>query len=99
MCGICCVCVCVCGLCVSVQDLLKRVVTKTEGYEVCQLEKLYALLCQSIYRHRKKYDKTELVQVCVSGVELFILCTYRPIPCACCCVCVYRYRARLEDIC
>lgn len=38
-------------------------VTKTEGFEVRQLEKLYALLCQSIYRHRRDYDKTALVQV------------------------------------
>uniref|UniRef100_A0A673A0T3 ATPase family AAA domain-containing protein 2 n=1 Tax=Sphaeramia orbicularis TaxID=375764 RepID=A0A673A0T3_9TELE len=27
-----------------------------------QLEKLYALLCQSIYRHRREYDKTPLIQ-------------------------------------
>uniref|UniRef100_A0A8C7VLT4 ATPase family AAA domain-containing protein 2 n=1 Tax=Oncorhynchus mykiss TaxID=8022 RepID=A0A8C7VLT4_ONCMY len=42
-----------------VQQLLKRAVSKTEGYEVHQLEKLYALLCQSIYRYRKNFDKTE----------------------------------------
>uniref|UniRef100_A0A8C7HS35 ATPase family AAA domain-containing protein 2 n=1 Tax=Oncorhynchus kisutch TaxID=8019 RepID=A0A8C7HS35_ONCKI len=47
----------------SFQELLQRAVSKTEGYEVYQLEKLYALLCQSIYRHRKDYDKT-------SGKEL-----------------------------
>uniref|UniRef100_A0A8C1X260 ATPase family AAA domain-containing protein 2 n=1 Tax=Cyprinus carpio TaxID=7962 RepID=A0A8C1X260_CYPCA len=45
------------------QELLQRVVNMTEGYEVNQLEKLYALLCQSIYRHRKDYDKTALIQV------------------------------------
>lgn len=57
-------------ICVSfiVQELLKRVVSKTEGYEVHQLEKLYALLCQSIYRHRQNFDKTELLQVC--GLQL-----------------------------
>uniref|UniRef100_A0A674CGD8 ATPase family AAA domain-containing protein 2 n=1 Tax=Salmo trutta TaxID=8032 RepID=A0A674CGD8_SALTR len=54
-----------------VQELLKRAVSKTEGYEVHQLEKLYALLCQSIYRHRKNFDKTELVQVC--GLQLMTL--------------------------
>uniref|UniRef100_A0A8C9T906 ATPase family AAA domain-containing protein 2 n=1 Tax=Scleropages formosus TaxID=113540 RepID=A0A8C9T906_SCLFO len=43
-------------------ELLQKVVSKTEGYEVYQLEKLYALLSQCIYRHRKDYDKTELVQ-------------------------------------
>lgn len=45
------------------QVLLDRVVAKTEGYEVRQLEKLYALLCQSIYRHRRDYNKTALIQV------------------------------------
>ncbi|CDQ57394.1 unnamed protein product [Oncorhynchus mykiss] len=46
----------------KLKELLKRVVSKTEGYEVHQLEKLYALLCQSIYRHRQNFDKTELLQ-------------------------------------
>lgn len=51
-------------LCSSLlQELLEKVVVKTEGYEVYQLEKLYALLCQSIYRHRRHYNKTALVQV------------------------------------
>ena len=45
------------------QELLLRVVSKTEGFEVNQLEKLYALLSQSIYRHRRDYDKTSLLQV------------------------------------
>lgn len=46
-----------------IQELLQTVLDMTEGYEVNQLEKLYALLCQSIYRHRKDYDKTALIQV------------------------------------
>lgn len=50
----------------SFQEMLQRAVSKTEGYEVYQLEKLYALLCQSIYRHRKDYDKTALLKVCHS---------------------------------
>lgn len=58
-----------------VQELLKRAVSKTEGYEVHQLEKLYALLCQSIYRHRKNFDKTELVQVC----DLQLMTLSRPL--------------------
>lgn len=45
----------------------------TEGYEVNQLEKLYALLCQSIYRHRKDYDKTALIQVRFDDAETTIL--------------------------
>uniref|UniRef100_A0A6Q2X4C6 ATPase family AAA domain-containing protein 2 n=1 Tax=Esox lucius TaxID=8010 RepID=A0A6Q2X4C6_ESOLU len=43
-------------------ELLENVVSKTEGLEVYQLEKLYALLCQCIYRHRGNFDKAELVQ-------------------------------------
>lgn len=52
-----------------IQELLQRVVDMTEGYEVNQLEKLYALLCQSIYRHRKDYDKTALIQVFFDNAE------------------------------
>jgi hypothetical protein len=45
------------------QDLLEKVVLRTERYEVRQLEKLYALLCQSIYRHRREYNKATLLKV------------------------------------
>uniref|UniRef100_A0A3Q1CXN7 ATPase family AAA domain-containing protein 2 n=1 Tax=Amphiprion ocellaris TaxID=80972 RepID=A0A3Q1CXN7_AMPOC len=41
----------------KLKELLERVVSKTDGYEVYKLEKLYALLCQSIYRHRRDYNK------------------------------------------
>ncbi|XP_074510873.1 ATPase family AAA domain-containing protein 2 isoform X3 [Sebastes fasciatus] len=51
--------------------LLERVVTKTEGYEVYKLEKLYALLCQSIYRHRRDYNKTSLIQELEQEIEDF----------------------------
>uniref|UniRef100_A0A3Q3KVE1 ATPase family AAA domain-containing protein 2 n=1 Tax=Mastacembelus armatus TaxID=205130 RepID=A0A3Q3KVE1_9TELE len=50
----------------KLKELLNRVVTKTDGYEVFKLEKLYALLCQSIYRHRRDYNKTALIKVSVS---------------------------------
>uniref|UniRef100_A0A6Q2Y015 ATPase family AAA domain-containing protein 2 n=1 Tax=Esox lucius TaxID=8010 RepID=A0A6Q2Y015_ESOLU len=46
----------------KLEELLENVVSKTEGLEVYQLEKLYALLCQCIYRHRGNFDKAELVQ-------------------------------------
>ncbi|XP_051720603.1 ATPase family AAA domain-containing protein 2-like isoform X2 [Ctenopharyngodon idella] len=55
----------------KLKELLQRVVDMTEGYEVNQLEKLYALLCQSIYRHRKDYDKTALIQEMSKEVEEF----------------------------
>uniref|UniRef100_A0A674BUT1 ATPase family AAA domain-containing protein 2 n=1 Tax=Salmo trutta TaxID=8032 RepID=A0A674BUT1_SALTR len=55
----------------SFQEMLQRAVSKTEGYEVYQLEKLYALLCQSIYRHRKDYDKTALLKEMENEIEDF----------------------------
>ncbi|KAL2080120.1 hypothetical protein ACEWY4_023913 [Coilia grayii] len=53
----------------SLKDLLKSVITKTAGYEVFQLEKAYALLSQCIYRHRKEYNKTELIKVFVKYIN------------------------------
>uniref|UniRef100_A0A3B4ENX9 ATPase family AAA domain-containing protein 2 n=1 Tax=Pygocentrus nattereri TaxID=42514 RepID=A0A3B4ENX9_PYGNA len=47
----------------QLKELHRFVVVKTEGCEVFQLEKLYALLCQCIYRHRKDSNKTGLIQV------------------------------------
>uniref|UniRef100_A0A3P8TJN4 ATPase family AAA domain-containing protein 2 n=1 Tax=Amphiprion percula TaxID=161767 RepID=A0A3P8TJN4_AMPPE len=49
----------------KLKELLERVVSKTDGYEVYKLEKLYALLCQSIYRHRRDYNKAVLIQVSI----------------------------------
>uniref|UniRef100_A0A671UEG7 ATPase family AAA domain-containing protein 2 n=1 Tax=Sparus aurata TaxID=8175 RepID=A0A671UEG7_SPAAU len=39
--------------------LLDTVVMKSEGYSVEQLERLYSLLSQCIYQHRREYDKTQ----------------------------------------
>ncbi|XP_049438533.1 ATPase family AAA domain-containing protein 2-like isoform X1 [Epinephelus fuscoguttatus] len=55
----------------KLKELLERAVTKTEGYEVYKLEKLYALLCQSIYRHRRDYNKTSLIQELEQEIEDF----------------------------
>uniref|UniRef100_A0A8C2ZR13 ATPase family AAA domain-containing protein 2 n=1 Tax=Cyclopterus lumpus TaxID=8103 RepID=A0A8C2ZR13_CYCLU len=44
------------------QALLDTVVMKSEGYSVEQLERLYSLLSQCIYRHRREYDKTRLLE-------------------------------------
>ncbi|KAF3691625.1 ATPase family AAA domain-containing protein 2 [Channa argus] len=55
----------------KLKELLERVVTKTDGYEVYKLEKLYALLCQSIYRHRRDYNKTTLIQEMEQEIEDF----------------------------
>uniref|UniRef100_A0A8B9RGA3 ATPase family AAA domain-containing protein 2 n=1 Tax=Astyanax mexicanus TaxID=7994 RepID=A0A8B9RGA3_ASTMX len=45
------------------QALLDQVVVKSEGYSVDQLERLYSLLSQCIYQHRRDYDKTHLIEV------------------------------------
>ncbi|XP_030644318.1 ATPase family AAA domain-containing protein 2-like [Chanos chanos] len=55
----------------KLEELHRHVVFKTEGFEVNQLEKLYALLCQCIYRHRKDYDKTLLIQEMETEIENF----------------------------
>lgn len=55
----------------KLKELLERVVTKTDGYEVYKLEKLYALLCQSIYRHRRDYNKAALIQELEQEIEDF----------------------------
>uniref|UniRef100_A0AAQ6A0W4 ATPase family AAA domain-containing protein 2 n=1 Tax=Amphiprion ocellaris TaxID=80972 RepID=A0AAQ6A0W4_AMPOC len=56
------------------RDKLKvwdTVLSKTDGYEVYKLEKLYALLCQSIYRHRRDYNKAVLIQELEQEIEDF----------------------------
>uniref|UniRef100_A0A6I8NZ06 ATPase family AAA domain-containing protein 2 n=1 Tax=Ornithorhynchus anatinus TaxID=9258 RepID=A0A6I8NZ06_ORNAN len=51
--------------------LLKNVVEKSKGYNVFQLEKLYAIISQCIYQHRKDYDKTQLIQNMEQEVKTF----------------------------
>ncbi|KAM3928638.1 ATPase family AAA domain-containing protein 2 [Leptodactylus fuscus] len=53
------------------KELLNKVVDKSSGYNVLQLEKLYALLSQCIYRHRKDYDKTQLLKEMEQEVSHF----------------------------
>eukprot|EP00066_Takifugu_rubripes_P014421 XP_011603687.1 PREDICTED: ATPase family AAA domain-containing protein 2 isoform X2 [Takifugu rubripes] len=55
----------------KLKELLERVVEKSEGYEVFQLERLYTHLCQSIYRHRREYNKTALVKELEQEIEDF----------------------------
>uniref|UniRef100_A0A3Q3VST2 Bromo domain-containing protein n=1 Tax=Mola mola TaxID=94237 RepID=A0A3Q3VST2_MOLML len=49
-------------ICYSPQALLDMVVKKSEGYSVEQLERLYSLLSQCIYQHRRVYNKTQLLK-------------------------------------
>lgn len=57
------------------------VVKKSEGYSVEQLERLYALLSQCIYQHRREYDKTQLLEVrhVHSGGQAFFMCIGFPV--------------------
>ncbi|KAM6899480.1 ATPase family AAA domain-containing protein 2-like [Xenentodon cancila] len=55
----------------KLKNLLSKAVAKTEGAEVDQLEKLYALLAQCIYRHRNNYNKTELVKEMRTEIDNF----------------------------
>ncbi|NXW86065.1 ATAD2 protein, partial [Alopecoenas beccarii] len=47
----------------ELKQLLHFVTTMTKNFSIFHLEKLYAVLCQCIYKHREDYDKTELVKV------------------------------------
>uniref|UniRef100_A0A8C9V9P3 ATPase family AAA domain-containing protein 2 n=1 Tax=Scleropages formosus TaxID=113540 RepID=A0A8C9V9P3_SCLFO len=44
------------------RGLLEHVVERSEGYTVDQLERLYSLLSQCIYQHRRDYDKTQMTE-------------------------------------
>ncbi|XP_043922112.1 ATPase family AAA domain-containing protein 2 [Protopterus annectens] len=53
------------------RTLLKTVTEKTEGFTVFDLEKVYAVLSQCIYQHRKSYDKTDLIENMEKEVDNF----------------------------
>ncbi|XP_074542266.1 ATPase family AAA domain-containing protein 2-like isoform X2 [Halichoeres trimaculatus] len=55
----------------KLKELLSRAVSQTDGVEVEPLEKLYALLAQSIYRHRHSYNKSELLQEMRREIDSF----------------------------
>ncbi|MGH0185009.1 UNVERIFIED_CONTAM: hypothetical protein FKN15_016352 [Acipenser sinensis] len=44
-------------------SLLQLVTKKSENYTVDQLERLFSLLSQCIYQHRRDYDKTHLTEL------------------------------------
>uniref|UniRef100_A0A3Q4AMK7 ATPase family AAA domain-containing protein 2 n=1 Tax=Mola mola TaxID=94237 RepID=A0A3Q4AMK7_MOLML len=51
--------------------LLDMVVKKSEGYSVEQLERLYSLLSQCIYQHRRVYNKTQLLKEMEERIQHF----------------------------
>ncbi|XP_052016380.1 ATPase family AAA domain-containing protein 2 isoform X2 [Apodemus sylvaticus] len=55
----------------QLQNLLKTVVKKSQGYNIFQLENLYAVISQCIYEHRRDYDKTALIRKMEQAVENF----------------------------
>ncbi|KAG8124327.1 hypothetical protein E2320_019810 [Naja naja] len=56
---------------VRLMNLLDLLVIKSDNLTVDQLERLYSLLNQCIYRHRKDYDKSQLVQEMERTVDMF----------------------------
>ncbi|XP_077454516.1 ATPase family AAA domain-containing protein 2 isoform X2 [Stigmatopora argus] len=55
----------------KLKGLLDKVVTMSDGYEVDKLEKLYALLCQCIYRHRRDLHKAALIKEMEQEIDDF----------------------------
>ncbi|XP_034619450.1 ATPase family AAA domain-containing protein 2 isoform X3 [Trachemys scripta elegans] len=55
----------------DLKKLLKIVTEKSRDYNIFHLEKLYAILSQCIYRHRKDYDKTKLIQEMKKEIAIF----------------------------
>ncbi|RXN23273.1 ATPase family AAA domain-containing 2B-like protein [Labeo rohita] len=51
--------------------LLENVVVKSEGFSVDHLERVYSVLSQCIYQHRRDYDKTHLIEAMERQVEHF----------------------------
>ncbi|KAI1241274.1 hypothetical protein IHE44_0009749, partial [Lamprotornis superbus] len=53
------------------KKLLDVVVKKSDNLTVDQLERLYSLLSQCIYRHRRDYDKSQLIEEMERTVHVF----------------------------
>ncbi|KAJ8378811.1 hypothetical protein AAFF_G00236280 [Aldrovandia affinis] len=53
------------------QGLLEQVILKSERCTVDQLERLFSLLSQCIYQHRRDYDKTRMTEEMERTVEHF----------------------------
>ncbi|XP_058469113.1 ATPase family AAA domain-containing protein 2B [Solea solea] len=51
--------------------LLDMAVRKSDGYSVEQLERLYSLLSQCIYKYRREYDKTQLLEDLEDRIQHF----------------------------
>ena len=47
----------------GLKHLLSKVVQVTRGYNVEKLQRMYSVLSQTIYHHRKDYNKTQMLKV------------------------------------
>uniref|UniRef100_A0A8C1GRM1 ATPase family AAA domain-containing protein 2 n=1 Tax=Cyprinus carpio TaxID=7962 RepID=A0A8C1GRM1_CYPCA len=50
----------------NTKALLEKVVMKSDGFSVDHLERVYSVLSQCIYQHRREYDKTCLIEMKIS---------------------------------
>ncbi|XP_039215743.1 ATPase family AAA domain-containing protein 2 isoform X2 [Crotalus tigris] len=55
----------------KLNKLLNMVIEKSGDYTILELEKLYALLSQCIYRHRGDYDKSKLIEAMTREIAAF----------------------------
>ncbi|XP_016411243.1 ATPase family AAA domain-containing protein 2B-like [Sinocyclocheilus rhinocerous] len=55
----------------QLKALLEKVVVKSDGFSVDHLERVYSVLSQCIYQHRRDYDKTRLIAAMERQVEHF----------------------------
>ncbi|XP_054668164.1 ATPase family AAA domain-containing protein 2-like, partial [Grus americana] len=55
----------------ELKQLLRYVTAVTKKFSIFCMEKLYAVLSQSIYQHREDYDKTELVKEMKKEIAAF----------------------------
>uniref|UniRef100_A0A672S114 ATPase family AAA domain-containing protein 2 n=1 Tax=Sinocyclocheilus grahami TaxID=75366 RepID=A0A672S114_SINGR len=53
------------------QALLEKVVVKSDGFSVDLLERVYSVLSQCIYQHRRDYDKTRLIEQTPTHINRF----------------------------
>ncbi|XP_077409262.1 ATPase family AAA domain-containing protein 2B isoform X2 [Vanacampus margaritifer] len=51
--------------------LLNMAVRKSEGFSVEQMERLYSVLSQCIFAHRREYDKTQLLEEMEDRIQHF----------------------------
>uniref|UniRef100_A0A671QVV4 ATPase family AAA domain-containing protein 2 n=1 Tax=Sinocyclocheilus anshuiensis TaxID=1608454 RepID=A0A671QVV4_9TELE len=59
--------------------LLEKVVVKSDGFSVDHLERVYSVLSQCIYQHRRDYDKTRLIPCSASVFTSTAETTTRPV--------------------